>query len=102
MGHNLKEFLSGAAAGFVYATASFTFDLLKSRAQTSTMKRMQYRDEISRIYNSEGLLGFSLGYKAMALRDIFSFGLYFALYDYNKRYLLSRDPLISDEKHHTF
>jgi hypothetical protein len=43
---------------------------------------MTYREEIARIYQQEGgLRGFTQGYRAMALRDILSFGSYFMIYD---------------------
>lgn len=85
-----KSHLSGLIITYrVYATISFTFDLLKCRAQTTISKRMLYREEILRIFRNEGLLGFSVGYRAMIYRDIISFGFYFMFYEMIKQQLSS-------------
>jgi hypothetical protein len=76
----------------VYATASFFFDLMKCRAQTTVTKTMSYREEVTRILRTEGLLGFQVGYRAMIGRDIISFGCYFLFYDRAKHYLSPSDP----------
>lgn len=46
---------------------------------------MRYREEVRRIFRSEGLHGFSVGYKPMLIRDLMSFGFYFLFYDILKR-----------------
>jgi hypothetical protein len=71
----------------VYASIAFFFDLLKCRAQTSLDKQITYREEISRIILREGFKGFTLGYPAMVIRDIISFGFYFSIYDHSKSLL---------------
>lgn len=49
------------------------------------VNRLSYRDEMRRIYRSEGIFGFTRGYSAMVLRDAPGFGAYFFLYDLIKR-----------------
>jgi hypothetical protein len=53
---------------------------------------MSYREEVTRILRTEGLLGFQVGYRAMLCRDIISFGCYFLFYDRAKYYLSPSDP----------
>lgn len=59
---NLKYFLSGFFAGFCYTNVAFIFDLLKVRAQEQNKAKMSYGEEIKRIYQSEGMKGFTRGY----------------------------------------
>ncbi len=42
---------------------------------------MSYREEISKIYKTEGLFGFTRGYTAMLCRDSPGFGVYFCLFE---------------------
>jgi hypothetical protein len=46
---------------------------------------MSYREEISRIYKSEGLYGFSRGYTGLLMRDSPGFGFYFCMFEALKR-----------------
>jgi hypothetical protein len=46
---------------------------------------MSYRQEISKIYSEEGLMGFTRGYTGMLMRDSPGFGIYFTLYEIFKR-----------------
>ena len=48
---------------------------------------MSYRTEIRRIYNSEGLYGFTRGYTGMFMRDAPGFALYFFMFELFKRKL---------------
>lgn len=48
---------------------------------------MSYRKEIMKIYNKEGLRGFTVGYSGLLIRDCFGFGMYFMLYDIFKEKL---------------
>ena len=48
---------------------------------------MHYSTEIKRIYSSDGLKGFTRGYTGMLMRDAPGFGLYFSLFEFNKRML---------------
>jgi hypothetical protein len=48
---------------------------------------MSYREEISKIYQNEGLRGFTRGYSGMLFRDSPGFGLYFCLFEFLKRKL---------------
>jgi hypothetical protein len=62
MGVNMKHFLSGFFAGFVYSNVACVFDLLKVRAQETKSHNMSYRKEILRIFKQDGIKGFSKGY----------------------------------------
>ena len=62
LGINQKQFLAGACAGFTYTNIAFVFDLLKVRAQHDKTKKMNYSNEIARIYKHEGMRGFMKGY----------------------------------------
>ena len=84
---DFKNFLSGFFAGFCYTNVAFIFDLLKVRAQEQKTKQMSYSKEIARIYSEEGIKGFSRGYQGMLLRDGPGFGVYFAIFEMNKRHL---------------
>jgi len=84
---DLKVFLSGLFAGFMYTNVAFIFDLLKVRAQENKNSQMSYMKEISRIYKREGIKGFSRGYQGMLIRDGPGFGLYFMVFENNKRRL---------------
>ena len=53
---------------------------------------MCYREEVTRILRTEGLLGFQVGYRAMLCRDIISFGCFFLFYDRAKHYLSPTEP----------
>ena len=57
---------------------------------------MSYREEIAKIYEYEGLKGFSRGYTGMFFRDAPGFGLYFCLFDMFKRGMgvpqMEKDP----------
>jgi solute carrier family 25 (mitochondrial carnitine/acylcarnitine transporter), member 20/29 len=64
---------------------AFIFDLLKTRAQISKYKTMSYREEIQKIYETEGFKGFTRGWAGMFLRDAPGFGLYFCLFEAFKR-----------------
>ena len=64
-----------------FTNIAFIFDLLKTRAQVSKTKTMSYREEIAKIYRSEGLIGFTRGYTAMVCRDSPGFGLYFCVFE---------------------
>jgi solute carrier family 25 carnitine/acylcarnitine transporter 20/29 len=46
---------------------------------------MSYREEIRRIYQDEGMKGFSRGYSGMLLRDGPGFALYFCMFEALKR-----------------
>jgi hypothetical protein len=46
---------------------------------------MKYREEINRIYKTEGLYGFTRGYTGLLVRDCFGFAIYFFLFDLFKR-----------------
>ena len=46
---------------------------------------MSYPDEIKRIYELEGIKGFSRGYQGMLLRDGPGFGIYFCGFEMMKR-----------------
>lgn len=48
---------------------------------------MSYRCELRKIYQSEGLFGFTRGYSAMLMRDGPGFAMYFFLFDLFKRKL---------------
>lgn len=61
--------------------------MLKTRAQVRIYQTMSYREEIAKIYQNEGLMGFTRGYTGMLLRDTPGFGLYFCLYEFFKRSL---------------
>eukprot|EP00347_Sterkiella_histriomuscorum_P023306 403335153 len=98
---HLKHYLSGFFAGLCYTNVAFIFDLLKTRAQVSKYKTMSYREEISKIYEYEGLKGFTRGYTGMFFRDAPGFGLYFCLFEALKRF--SHVPqLVADEHHNKF
>ena len=84
---NLRNFAAGFFAGFCYTNVAFIFDLLKVRAQENKDKVMKYHKEIIRIYQEDGLMGFSKGYQAMLVRDGPGFGLYFMGFEFNKRFL---------------
>jgi hypothetical protein len=62
MSEYMKNFLSGSFAGFWFANAFFVFDLLKTRAQMSRDQTLSYRTEITRIFKTEGLRGFTRGW----------------------------------------
>lgn len=47
---------------------------------------MSYREEIAKIYENEGLKGFTRGYTAMLLRDSPGFALYFCTFEFLKRF----------------
>lgn len=64
---------------------AFIFDLLKTRAQISKYKTMSYREEIAKIYELEGLKGFTRGWTGMFFRDAPGFGVYFCLFEMFKR-----------------
>ncbi len=53
----------------------------------SVNKTMSYRSEINKIYEKEGIKGFTRGYSGMLLRDSPGFGMYFCLYEFFKRTL---------------
>ena len=80
-----KDFLSGGVAGITYTNIAFIFDLLKTRAQNNKTENMSYRNEIARIYNTEGMRGFFRGYQGMFIRDTPGFGIYFTCYEMFKR-----------------
>jgi hypothetical protein len=61
------------------------FDLLKTRAQVSKYKTMSYREEVMKIYQSEGMMGLTRGYTGMLLRDSPGFGIYFCCFELLKR-----------------
>lgn len=48
---------------------------------------MSYITEIRRIYKEQGIRGFSRGYSGMLIRDGPGFGIYFMLFENNKRRL---------------
>ena len=79
--------MAGMFAGFCYTNASFVFDLLKVRAQHEKRTRMSYREEIARIYKTDGLNGFAKGYAGLFLRDFPGFAVYFSFYEFSKRWL---------------
>lgn len=68
------------------------FDLLKVRAQFNKTKSINYRAEIGRIYNTEGMSGFMKGYQGMMLRDAPGFAWYFMTYELLKRNIADLDP----------
>lgn len=70
-----------------YTNVAFFFDLLKTRAQVSKYKTMSYREEISKIYEYEGVKGFTRGYTGMFFRDAPGFGLYFSMFEAFKKVL---------------
>lgn len=57
---------------------------------------MSYREEIAKIYETEGLQGFSRGWSGMLIRDAPGFGVYFWLFELFKRrlhvYTREQDP----------
>ena len=71
----------------MYSNTAYVFDLLKTRAQYSKYKRMSYKQEILKIFQEEGLVGFTRGYHAMIARDLPGFAFYFMIFDFNKRML---------------
>lgn len=48
---------------------------------------MSYREEIAKIYEIEGLKGFTRGWTGMFFRDAPGFGVYFCLFELFKRKL---------------
>lgn len=48
---------------------------------------MSYREEIQKIYETEGMRGFTRGWSGMLIRDGPGFGLYFAMFEFFKRCL---------------
>jgi hypothetical protein len=48
---------------------------------------MSYREEMAKIYQEEGLMGFTRGYTGMLFRDTPGFGVYFCLFEFFKRSL---------------
>jgi hypothetical protein len=48
---------------------------------------MSYYKEIMRIFNQQGLKGFTRGYSGMLIRDGPGFGIYFMMFENNKRRL---------------
>lgn len=48
---------------------------------------MSYREEISKIYEYEGVKGFTRGYTGMFFRDAPGFGLYFSMFEAFKKVL---------------
>jgi hypothetical protein len=70
-----------------FANSAFLFDLLKTRAQFNKHSQLSYKAEIRRIYQTEGLKGFTRGYSGMLMRDAPGYALYFLLFDQFKRTL---------------
>lgn len=46
---------------------------------------MSYREEVVKIYQTEGYMGFTRGYTAMLFRDSPGFGIYFCMFELLKR-----------------
>ena len=86
LGINTKHVLAGGFAGICYTNVAFVFDLLKVRAQNNMTQSIHYREEIGRIYRTEGLNGFLRGYQGMLLRDFPGFAYYFFTYELLKRW----------------
>lgn len=51
-----------------------------------------YKDEINRIYKTEGLRGFYRGFVPQFFRDCPTMGVYFLSYNYLQRFLFGLDP----------
>lgn len=48
---------------------------------------MSYREEIRRIFEKDGMLGFTRGYSCILLRDAPGLAIYFTMFDIYKRWL---------------
>ena len=87
LGINQKHAVAGMFAGFSYASIAFLFDQLKVRAQGDDKGKINYRQEMSRMYRTEGLRCFYNGFRGQMLRDVPSFAIYFSVYEAIKRNL---------------
>ena len=91
MGVNQKQAVAGAYAGFWTTNVGFIFELLKVRAQNKKRAKINYREEISRIYRAEGLKGFMNGYQGQLFRDFFGCAIYFTTYEFLLREISAYD-----------
>lgn len=86
---------AGLIGGFCQTTAVTPTDLIKCRLQVQDGHASnQYRgpvDCVRHIYSRHGLRGLFLGYPITLLREVPSFGFYFAMYEYAKRRMIASD-----------
>ncbi|EMR10465.1 hypothetical protein PNEG_01179 [Pneumocystis murina B123] len=84
-----KTFVSGAIAGAVATTASYPFDLLRTRfaAQGVSKVYLSIPHSIKSVYISEGIKGFYRGINASILQIVPYMGTVFGLYESSKTYL---------------
>lgn len=86
---------AGLFGGFCQTIAVTPTDLIKCRLQVQDGHASnQYRgpvDCIKHIYSRNGLRGLFLGYPITLLREVPSFGCYFAVYEYAKRKMIAND-----------
>ncbi|TYZ67484.1 hypothetical protein PybrP1_008861 [[Pythium] brassicae (nom. inval.)] len=87
--------LAGLIGGFCQTTAVTPTDLIKCRLQVQDgHASSHYRgpvDCVRHIYSRHGLRGLFLGYPITLLREVPSFGFYFAMYEYAKRRMIASD-----------
>lgn len=60
----------------------------------ANLKRTQtsYFEEITHIYKSEGMKGFTRGYTGLLIRDVPGFAIYFGSFEANKKLLGVHEP----------
>jgi hypothetical protein len=91
----LRNWISGVTAGFVFANASFPFDIVKIKmmstlSQGASYRKASYREVINVMYQKEGLYGFTRGYTAQVVRDCGTFS-NIGIFEFFKRKLMKDD-----------
>ena len=77
--------MAGSFSGFVSLFVFVPVDLLKCRAIMKVKEKCCYKEEITQLVKQDGIQGLYRGFWATALREVPSWGVYFATYDWLKK-----------------
>jgi len=86
-------FMAGTFAGFSQSFVASPIELVKVKlqdvAQSSSIQQSNHKmlATMKQIFRDKGLIGFYRGYHFTLLRDFYSYGVYFAVYEWCKRSL---------------
>ena len=90
----LDVFVAGCASGFAQSFIASPVELVKTRLQLQGQgvmlpyaKRMGLISCCQHIYKMEGIRGVSRGFMTTLWRDVPSFGVYFVVYEWSRRFL---------------
>ncbi|XP_004349848.2 hypothetical protein CAOG_01328 [Capsaspora owczarzaki ATCC 30864] len=83
-------YLAGAYGGAAACVLTTPIELIKCRQQVATGRSLSALEHANRIVASEGVLALYTGLPITLIRDVPSYGLYYACYEWCARWLASR------------